>query len=143
MFYGCVVSSDLYSFQAIALLKPCVKFFKHSIFLFIVNLINGIYRIVLIIFKFTSITLEVASIITQSFFVTNEPLLYTTFSLFYISERTISKFSVNTGGCGDRSAIPVFPSCGACSVVFPVIFVLNLIDLPSKSLSSTSPASSL
>ena len=75
MFYSCVVSSDLYSFQAIALLKPCVKFSKHSIFLFIVNLTNGNQRIVLIILKFTSVTLEVASIITQSFFVTNEPLL--------------------------------------------------------------------
>ena len=57
--------------------------------------------------------------------------------LKYLSETWNSMFKDGIGGCAGGSTSPGFPGCGSHAGVFPIIFVLHLIDLPCESLSST------
>ena len=54
-----------------------------------------------------------------------------------------STFKAGTSGRGGRFASPSFPSLAGLCGVFPIMFVLKLIDLPSEALSPTSSISSL
>ena len=102
----------------IVLLNPCFKFPKYLILLFINKEITETKCLVLVIMKFTPVTLLRCSINTQSF-VQDKSSSTSQFIkvksrdlkklLQYLSGIVTSMFKNSTGGCAGQSASPGFP----------------------------------